>query len=86
MWVGVGCERERRKNGSEGFDLSYAVASTEMEKTLRRFVGQKLKLTLCRINMNCLSEMGVELKIEYIDLRFRGKVRAEVTSMEVICI
>lgn len=25
MWVGVGCERERKKNGSEGFDLSYSV-------------------------------------------------------------
>lgn len=82
----VGSERERRRNGSEGFDLSYSVASTEMEKTLRGFVGQKLKFTLCRINMRRLLEMGVELKIEHIDLHFRGKVRAEVTSMEVICV
>lgn len=66
--------------------MSYSVASTEMENTMRGFVEQKLKFTLCRINMRCLLEKELKLKIEHIDLHFRGVVRAEVTGMEVICV
>lgn len=49
-------------------------------------MGYKQDFSSHSINMRHLLDFGAELKIEYINLQFRGKLKVEDRSMELIYI